>query len=110
KYNFCIDYEVTTTTNNLSAIKTHGADVGYKNVTVYESGNGRKELTYTSSSVEGFNEELSSQNLGHPFIPTKNIDYKRGLLLKEGVYNEDNKILYETISDYEYEDHIEVTG
>lgn len=79
-----IDYTVTLSTNNLSAVKTKGADVGYKNVSVWESDNGQKQLTYTSPI--DFPEVPESIHLGYPFLPTLNIDHRRGLLLKETEY------------------------
>lgn len=103
-----IEYEVTTMTNNLAAIKTKGADVGYKNVRVYESGNGYKKMIYTNSI--DFPEVLEYENLHTPFLPTLNIDYKRGQLLEEHIYNEAGNELKSTVNTYSYDQYVEVTG
>lgn len=82
--------------NNIQ--KTQGGDVGYKNVTVTETGNGRKELTYTTPM-----DYPESTGLGYyPFLQSKNFDYKRGLLQKEAIYNEDGKLLKQKKNTYEF--------
>lgn len=108
QYRKTFHYRVTTTQNNLQSLRTQGADVGYSNVTVFETGNGRIESTYTSpiSDPETFNEFT----LKPPFMPTKNIDYKRGLLKKEEVFNEAGDSLKVTTMDYAFADYLKVTG
>lgn len=89
-------------TNNLKAIRTGGSDVGYQNVTVKETNNGRTEYTYNSPI--DFPEELPLESTVFPFKATSNLDYKRGLLNKEEVFNNDGKPLSITHSNYEYEE------
>lgn len=80
---FPVFYTTTTTHNNLSFIRTQGSDVGYKNVTVSETANGKSEFTYTSPiDYPGIYE------IHPPFRTLPNEDYKRGLLLNEKHYSE----------------------
>jgi YD repeat-containing protein len=106
---FDIEYQVITRTDNLAAIKTKGADVGYKNVTVFETGNGYKQMIYTNAT--DYPETLTYENLNPPFLPTLNIDYKRGLLLEEFVYDELNPSpLRHTTNSYSFVEDIIKTG
>jgi YD repeat-containing protein len=100
------DFKVFTDFNNLLAIKTQGADVGYKNVTVTETGNGRTEYTYTSP----IDHPEESYTISYPFMPSKNFDYKRGLLKLEEIFRNDGKRLVRTEYDYTIEEGMEVTG
>ncbi|MBT2561700.1 hypothetical protein J7E50_12720 [Pedobacter sp. ISL-68] len=80
---FNISYTTTTSHNNLAYIRTKGSDVGYKNITVSETGNGKSEYTYTTPiDYPGIYEVTP------PFRPLPNDDYKRGLLLKVRHYAE----------------------
>jgi YD repeat-containing protein len=101
-------YDVVTSFNNIQPIKTQGADVGYQNVKVFEKDNGYTEFIY--SSPIDYHETISEENLSPPFLPTENYDYKRGLLRFEKIYNEQHKKLKATELDYDFENHIEVTG
>lgn len=105
---FDIVYDVVTLTNNLAAIKTKGADVGYKNVTVFESNNGFRRLVFTNSL--DFPETFDYLNLNPPFLPTANIDYKRGLLLEDTYFNQASLPLKKSVNTYSYEDVLENTG
>jgi len=100
---FDLTYDVTTSNNNLSFIKTKGSDVGYKNVTVYETDNGRIEYTYTSA-IE-YPETIGHNNIHYPYLPSVNIDHKRGLLLQEKVFDNDNRLLKKTNNQYSFEDY-----
>jgi YD repeat-containing protein len=80
---FGVWYTTETSHNNLSYIRTQGSDVGYKNVSVYETGNGKSEYTYTSPI-----DYPGDYVVTPPFQPTPNIDYKRGLLVNEKHYSE----------------------
>jgi len=102
-------YNIFSTTNNLSFISTKGSDVGYKNVTVSESGNGKTEYVY--SSPIDFPEIMHSANIAYPYAPSPNIDYKRGLLYEERKYDQlDNKILTQKTNSYSFEEHEKVSG
>ncbi len=105
---FDIHYIVHTQTNNLAAIKTKGSDVGYKNITVSETNNGYKRMVY-SNSID-FPEVIDSLNVNPPFLPTLNIDYKRGYLLEESIYDDQGTILKNTVNTYTIEDFTEKTG
>jgi hypothetical protein len=94
-----IHFKTTTSTNNLSAIKSQGSDIGYKSVKIYETGNGYTEFQYTSPYE--FPEEILFYNVP-PFLPSKNYDFKRGLLLNEKIYSEDSKLLVEKIYRYNF--------
>lgn len=92
-----VGYETTTSFNNLKVLRTQGSDVGYKNVQVYETGNGYTRLTYTSPI--DFPENVS---LDAFFLPSSNKDYQRGNLTSENIYDKDFKILRETQHEYGY--------
>lgn len=79
--------------NSLAYIRTQGSDVGYKNVTVSETGNGKSEYIYTSPF-----DYPGDYNIRPPFSPQPNADYKRGLLLNEKHYSE--SIVNDTIHIY----------
>ena len=105
---FDISYTVQSETNNLAAIKTKGADVGYKSVTVYETNNGYKRMVFSNSL--DFPEDIGILNVNPPFLPTLNIDYKRGYLLQEEIYNQQHNLLKRTINTYVFEDFTQNTG
>lgn len=88
-----------TNFNNLAGLRTAGADVGYKHVKVSETGNGSVEYVYTSPL--DYPEEYDDVNKEPPFLPTKNIDYKRGLLLKEIIKDNTDRSIKS--SDYIYD-------
>lgn len=108
QYIFGFEFTKYTDSNNIKAMKTGGADVGYQNATVSETDNGRTQYTYTSPI--DFPETMGLANTHFPYIPTSNYDYKRGLVLKELVFNQANDTLVETRYDYDYvEDDVELT-
>jgi|GEM_PF-534580 len=109
-----ITYYSTTSFNNLSFLRTHGADVGYKHVTVQDiaregNGNpytkGRAENTYLSPrdypEVSSEGEEYDPYIIDYPYLSTKNYDYKRGYMTLSKTYNEDGKELKEVKNEYE---------
>ncbi|MCA0349535.1 MAG: RHS repeat protein [Bacteroidetes bacterium] len=106
--NSYLQYKVKTPYNNLLSNKTRGADVGYKHVTVKEHGNGKTEYFYTNSL--DYPEDVIEYNIQPPFLPLPNIDYKRGLLLKQVSYDNDDKKLTEKINEYEIENYTEEMG
>lgn len=99
---FGVAYTTSTTYNNLLYIRTKGSDVGYKNVRVWETGNGKSEYTYTSPIDYPENEYI----IQPPFKPSKNFDFKRGLLLNEKHYSEytqpTNTVVYRKLSEKNY--------
>lgn len=99
-------YTMFTSGNNFVPVKTGGADVGYQNVTVKEVNNGETQYVYTSP-ITSPEENIPS---GPPFIPTKNFDYKRGLLLSEIVFNSSNDTISEIKNKYDIIENIIHTG
>ncbi|MCZ8146030.1 hypothetical protein [Flavobacterium sp.] len=100
-----INYKSVTTNNYLTPVKTQGSDVGYKNVTVFELGNGKTQYEY--SSPVDYPETINELLVNH--IPSKNIDFKRGLLLNESVYS-DSRILRSTNYEYTFVEFLNRTG
>lgn len=103
-----LDYDVITSFNNLASLRTQGSDVGYKNVSVYETNNGKTNFIYTSPI--DYPESEIAFSLRPPFLPSENYDYKRGLVLEEKIYNNQNKLLSEIKNNYLFENKIELTG
>lgn len=101
-----VNYNTVTNFNNLLGIRTHGSDVGYKNVCVTETGNGKSQYTYTSPI--DYPEE--NYTITYPFLPSKNYDYKRGLIINEKIFSENLNILSESEYEYETESFEVVTG
>ncbi|MGH2667479.1 hypothetical protein [Flavobacterium sp.] len=97
-FNGTVYFTTQTNFNNLNFCKTQGSDVGYKHVFVSETGNGSSVFEYTSPI--DFPEEFTFTDTP-PFLPTKNLDYKRGLLVKETIKNETDK-LQETTYSYDF--------
>lgn len=95
-----LSFNTTVEQNTLLAVRTHGSDVGYKNVTVWETDNGKSEYTYTSP----IDYPEQDYTITYPFLPSKNIDYKRGALEKEKHYRQsDMKVISQT--EYFYYDY-----
>lgn len=101
-------YDVSTTFNNLNPIKTQGADIGYKNVKVYEQDNGWTEYEYTSPIDHP--EPIGELNTSYPFLPTENYDYKRGLLKNETTYDQLGNKLKIVDFHYDFENYLIITG
>lgn len=100
-----VAFNTTTEFNNLLSIRTQGSDVGYSNVKVSEFKNGYSRYYYTSPLTDP--EDYSAS---YPFIASKNIDYRRGLVKKEEHFTEDGKKLAETNYGYEFVDKVAKTG
>ncbi len=94
-----IPYITVSSYNNLKSLRTKGADVGYKNVSIKESGKGKSAFTYTSPI--DFPADANAYTVAPPFVASRDLDYKRGLVTIEKHYREDGKLLSET--DYNYE-------
>ncbi|WP_316795509.1 hypothetical protein [Pedobacter agri] len=102
-----IGYRTLTSLNNTPLINTHGSDVGYKYVRIFETDKGFVENEYTSPL--DYPEEISIANT-RPFLPSKNIDYKRGQLLKEIIKDNAMKTLSESHFNYNFEEHEDTYG
>ncbi|MBN8640704.1 MAG: hypothetical protein J0L86_02740 [Flavobacteriales bacterium] len=68
--------------------------VGYKNVTVTETGLGREEFIYTSP--------LDANIAGTDVLSTVSYDYRRGLLTNKKSFNESNNLLEEIVLSYDF--------
>jgi RHS repeat-associated protein len=96
-----LSYHVIADFNNLMAIKTKGADVGYQNVTVSDSStdeNGFTQYTYSSP----IDHPEANYTITYPFQPSANYDYKRGLLLKEKHFRKINLTSTQAVSETTY--------
>lgn len=89
-----------------SSGKTKGADVGYKNVSVSDLYNGKVNYVY-SNSLDYPDIDSSSPPR---FIPPVSFDYKRGLLLQESVFDQNDKVLSQTINNYSFDEYLLTTG
>ena len=89
-----VTYQVTSKEPNTQL--TQGNYVGYKTVSMFEDNLGKSVFTFTSprdfsSPVETFN---------YPYRPAPNLEFKRGLLINQKVYDNSDRILTERINDY----------
>ena len=103
-------YSTITNSDKINRGKTNGSDIGYKNVTIRNIkgniSNGKTEYSYTTS-LEYPNIEYTHEQL---YLPSINMDYKRGLLKKEEVFDQSNKKLVSTINNYDFIDSRIMTG
>lgn len=90
------NYDSYTDFNNLKPLRTHGSDVGYKNVQVTETGNGYSRYEYKSP----IDIPEESYTINYPFLATSNRDNERGFLINEKHYNERKQILKEINNNY----------
>lgn len=97
-------YLVTTDYNNLNVLKTQG-DIGYKNVEVYETGNGKMQFTYTSPRDYP---EIGIES--YPFVSAQNREYQRGLLTHKKTFKEGGTLLEEELLEYNFSEAIVETG
>ncbi len=86
-------------------ISTQGAYVGYKNVRIKEEGNGYRDISYTSPI-----DYPSYVSYEEPFVSLPDLEYKRGLMLTEKIYNESNQKLKASTNIYSFDDQLVVTG
>lgn len=93
--------------SNQEQVFTQGSSVGYKNVKITETGLGSTEQVF-SSPVDYPETELITYT--KPYLPSKNIDYKRGLLLEERIKNESGRTLNETLNTYSFENYEKTYG
>ncbi len=94
------DFEVTT--DGINAELTQGQYVGYKTVDVSETGNGYTRYTFTSAQDQDHHSPAA--NFIYPYKPAEDLDYKRGLLKKQIVYDTLNRPLVETENFYDTTD------
>ena len=102
-----IDYQTLSSNNIYKGLRTNGSEIGYKHVKVWELNNGKKEYTYFSPI--DFPDEIEINPL-QQHIPSKNIDYKRGLIENEKTFSNQDKLLSESDYNYEFVENEEQTG
>jgi len=95
---FTLKFLVTSKT--LSTQNTKGNYVGYKKVRVLKEDNGYSTFEYTSPQ-DYFNDISVFK---YPYAPPKNIDYKRGLLLNNEIYNNADLLVNKTSNSYIFEE------
>lgn len=107
-----LDYNVTTTFNNLNPLKAQGSDVGYENVTVRSTGasllesNGYSRYSYRNLV---FHPTYLLSTI-YPFYGAENFDYKLGLIDDEKHYDKNSRILSHTHYNYEFEEGNKIVG
>jgi len=99
-------YEILTSNDKVNRGKTKGSDIGYKNVTVKNYDNSKVEFTYTTA-LEYPDIVNSIEDL---YLPSINLDFKRGLLKNEVTFDNSNKKLISKIYDYSFEENLIITG
>lgn len=93
-YPTAIQYQVREELTDIRL--TQSSYVGYKYVTIAENNNGRTVHEYTTA----YDFPSSDVAFAYPFHPVQNVDYKRGYLKTQKVYNSSNDILKEKINTY----------
>jgi YD repeat-containing protein len=88
----------TVESKGVNAQLTKGGYVGYGHVKVSEQNNGYSTYSYTTAK----DYPSPSEVFVYPFKPFPNIDYKRGQLLQQKVYNQANQKLKEITNTYTY--------
>ncbi|AZA84894.1 hypothetical protein C1637_19120 [Chryseobacterium lactis] len=99
-------YDVITTSNIVPSQKLKG-EIGYKNVVVKEIGKGQQNYTY-SSPIDIPNNYIPAS--APPILFYETPDYKRGLLKKAAILDDQGRILKSSTQEYSYTDHIENIG
>jgi YD repeat-containing protein len=100
-------FEVTTSFNNLTQVKTAGADIGYQNISIYETNNGKSEFVYNSPIDYPYDTSVPS----YPFIMDNDTqEHYRGLITLERIKDNTGRKLAETVYGYEYETYTQRIG
>lgn len=107
KYHYTNTFTIFSSQNFIPVQKTQGADVGYQNVKVYETGKGESLYTYTSPIDNPNPDQVSSFP---PFVPVANYDYKRGLLMDEQKKDNNTLLQYKKSNQYNIYDTEKLTG
>ena len=101
-------FQSKKTLNSIIGGMTKGNYVGYKNVSVSQSNNGRTDYEFTTS-LEYPNYPQFYYNWESPpyfEAPVPDTDYKRGLLTKQSIYNNGGDLLKEVANEYEFEEEL----
>ncbi|WP_299117812.1 RHS repeat protein [uncultured Winogradskyella sp.] len=94
-----LTFEFAMETESLNIQITKGQYVGYKTITVEQTGNGYTKYTHTSAQ-DHFSPDYSYV---YPYPLTEDLDYLRGLLTKVETFDNNNKILREVNNTYSHE-------
>ncbi|NER12754.1 hypothetical protein GWK08_04830 [Leptobacterium flavescens] len=75
---------------------TRGSYVGYKTVSMFEDNLGKSVFTFTSAR------DFASppETFTYPYRPAPNLEFKRGLLLNQKVYDNSDRVLSEVVNEY----------
>lgn len=106
-----VTYNYFTNGDFINRSTTQGSEVGYKNVTVNEGVNGYTQYTYTSPIDYPDIHEQNGLFFGPPlFLPSINMDYKRGVLEKKEVFDSNGRMLTLEENQYSFEEYNSFTG
>lgn len=97
-----VTYRIKEVSPNHFSQMTKGSYVGYQNITVSKQDNGKTQYTYTYPG----DYPSKPQNYGYPFVPLPDVDYKRGLLTKTEVFDNDNNRVTVAENEYEFKEAI----
>lgn len=97
-------FEVTRILNAVSGQMTKGNYVGYKNVSVSKRGNGKTDYEFTNSL--DFPTYDQSYYVFTPYFetPVPDLEHKKGLLLRQSVFNKNGDILKFTENEYVFDE------
>jgi len=124
-----LNYNILRSSNSMNNLgTTEGSYVGYKNVTVHYSSNGRDEYEYDFPAAFGVKQDCWDDTAGQyiytrskqklyyyydnpsypaggyydfcPSLPNPNYDWNRGQVLKQVTYNQDSQKVKEVINSY----------
>lgn len=96
-------FEVTRYLNAVSGQLTKGNYVGYKNVSVTKSGNGRTDYKFTNSlDYPTYNQAWYMLPPAYFDVPVPDLEHKKGLLIEKSVFNENGNKLTKTTNEYNF--------
>ncbi|WP_420571465.1 DUF6443 domain-containing protein [Kordia sp.] len=90
-----VRYRVQNYSNAVNVQMTKGNYVGYQNIRVYKENNGETRYTFVSPK-----DEPTFVTPSYPFVPQEDKDFKRGLLTKEEIFDENDRKLKEVTHTY----------
>jgi hypothetical protein len=90
-----VSYQVQHINNPVNVQMTKGSYVGYQNVRVFKDNNGETKYTFISPK-----DEPTFVQPVYPFVPQPDLDYKRGLLMNQQVFDENDRLLKDVSNTY----------
>ncbi|MEL6561278.1 MAG: DUF6443 domain-containing protein [Bacteroidota bacterium] len=94
-----VQYRITRDISEVLTPLVKGNYIGYKKVYVTEDGLGGELNTFISPRDVQLQNSLTSN---YPFLPVADVDYKRGVLLQQEIFNEAQELLVK--KEYDYHD------